>query len=260
MANTLILHAGGVSATRDQVFKAETPKPEGSYYPIPHKAYVETVLKFLDENNFKVTKEQHGLAKEDERYFGLLHLQHAKHENPTYGWCLGLRNSHDKSVSCRMAAGTRVFVCDNLAFSGEVNLARRHTKHAMSDLQHLLGRAIGKLGALYTHTEERYRRYQEAEITNSDANDIVIRAVEQQAINPMDIMHVVQGWKKPEHKEFEPRTLWSLFNAMTGAHRELRSPGRMIARGEALHGLFDSMTGIVPFKWEAPEKDPALTA
>jgi hypothetical protein len=258
--STLILHTGGVASTREQVFNARTPEPEGKFYPLSHKDYVESVLTFLDENRFKVIKEEHGLAKEDDRYFGLLHLQHEDHVNPTYGWCLGLRNSHDHSISTRLAAGTKVFVCDNLAFSGEVNMARKHTKYAMRDLKHLLSRAIGQLGALYTHTEQRYSNYQQREIDNADANDLIIRAVQTQAINPMDIMSVVDGWHKPEHKEFEPRTLWSLFNAMTGIRKETRSATRMVARGEALHGLFDSVVGIKPFKWEAPDKEPALGA
>lgn len=250
MAGTFIVHAGGVKVTREEVNQVVTPEPVGRYYPIGHKEYVDTVERFLSDNRFKVVSEQHALDKDGARYFGMLNLQHAEHTSEKYGWCLGLRNSHDKSISIRMAAGTKVFVCDNLSFSGEIDMARRHTRHAQSDLHHLLSRAVGRLCALYSHTNERYDRYREHEIRDLDANDIIIRAVENQAINPMDIMDVVKEWREPEHEEFKPRNLWSLFNAVTAVHRDINNPGVLVRRGEALHGLCDSVVGVRPFKWD----------
>ncbi len=32
---------------------------------------------------------------------------------------IGIRNSHDKSIRLGLTAGLRVFVCSNMAFSGE---------------------------------------------------------------------------------------------------------------------------------------------
>ena len=42
-----------------------------------------------------------------------------------------------------LAVGAAVFVCDNLSFSGEVRLARKHTAHFERDLPQLVGRTIG---------------------------------------------------------------------------------------------------------------------
>ncbi|MCX6970565.1 MAG: hypothetical protein NTV93_10490 [Verrucomicrobia bacterium] len=44
-------------------------------------------------------------------------------------------------------------------------------------------------------------------------------------------------------KEFRPRTAWSLFNAFTEAFKEI-NPHTAIARGEALHGLFDGAVAL----------------
>ena len=42
---------------------------------------------------------------------------------------LGLRTANNKTMSLSMIAGLRVFVCDNMAFSGEtIILRRRHTR------------------------------------------------------------------------------------------------------------------------------------
>ena len=55
-----------------------------------------------------------------------------------YNTVIGLRNSHDKVISAGVACGSGVFVCDNLCFSGEVKLARKHTANILTDLPHLV--------------------------------------------------------------------------------------------------------------------------
>jgi len=48
---------------------------------------------------------------------------------------VGLRNSHDKSFPAGLVIGASVLVCDNLSFSGEVRLARKHTYPIIATLR-----------------------------------------------------------------------------------------------------------------------------
>ena len=41
--------------------------------------------------------------------------------------------------------GSAVFVCDNLAFSAEVTIARRHTRFIERDLPRIVHTAVGRL-------------------------------------------------------------------------------------------------------------------
>jgi len=66
-------------------------------------------------------------------------------------WVLGLRNSHDKTFPAGITAGASVSVCDNLSFSGEVKLARKHTTHITRDLPRLVQSAVGKLMDRWHH-------------------------------------------------------------------------------------------------------------
>ena len=58
---------------------------------------------------------------------------------------VGVRSSLDKSISLQWACGSRVFVCDNLAFRSERVIARKHTTHGVEryqeaiSLRHLAG-------------------------------------------------------------------------------------------------------------------------
>jgi len=63
-----------------------------------------------------------------------------------HGWAVGLRNSHDKTFPAGLVAGTRVFVCDILAFSGLIQIRRKHTRFAARDLRQLTARAVGQIG------------------------------------------------------------------------------------------------------------------
>ena len=79
-----------------------------------------------------VVNQAHGLWGDGARYFGLLEVHNGSTDRD-YGLVVGLRNSHDKSFPAAIALGAAVFCCDNLSFSSEVTLARRHTRYIERD-------------------------------------------------------------------------------------------------------------------------------
>ena len=160
-----------------------------------------------------------------------------------FGWVVGIRNSHDMTYPAGLVAGTRVFVCDNLCFSGEVRISRKHTRFAERDLRHLTARAVGQLGDRFRGLDQRVGAYKAERINNARAHDIVIRAVDCAAITPAQIPDVLLEWRKPSHEEFSARNAFSLWNAFTEVFKSV-NPHTALRRGEALHGLFDAETGV----------------
>ena len=63
--------------------------------------------------------------------------------------------------------------------------------------------------------EKRIEAYKEHELTNSQANDLIIRSFQNGAISKAKIADVVTQWEKPEHEEFEDRNMHSLYNSFT---------------------------------------------
>ncbi len=141
-----------------------------------------------------------------------------------------------------LVAGNKAFCCDNLAFSGEVQISRKHTRFALRDLRHLTARAVAELGGTLESLDQRILCYNEAWITDQRAHDIVIRALDAGAITTTQVPEVLNEWREPSHAEFQPRTEWSLFNAVTAVHTWV-NPHTVCLRGEALYGLFDAETG-----------------
>lgn len=197
----------------------------------------------LESTGFTITEETHALSHEGARYFGVLCVTLPGRMAADFGWVVGLRNSHDQTYPAGLVAGTRVFVCDNLAFSGEVRISRKHTRFAERDLRHLTARAVGQLGDRFRGLDDRVEAYKAERITNARAHDIVIRAVDCAAISPAQIPGVLDQWRRPAHEAFASRNAWSLWNAFTEVFKGI-NPHTALRRGEALHGLFDAESGV----------------
>jgi hypothetical protein len=139
-------------------------------------------------------------------------------------------------------AGASIFVCDNLSFSGEVRLTRKHTVHLQRDLAPLVAGGVGKLMQLWNHQSERIDAYKNHRMRDKSAHDLVIRAVDLGACTNRMIPAVIKEWREPSHPEFGDRTAWSLFNAFTEILKG--NLPELPKRTEALHGLFDAQVGL----------------
>jgi len=238
----LILHTGAHDATREQVAAVATPAAEGIWHPIPHLTIRDLVAEQVTANGLVVKEEAYGLWKDGLRAFGLLGLGNGdNHED--FRMVLGWRNSHDKSFPAAGALGSHVFVCDNLAFSGEVTFARKHTINVMRDLPGLVVEAVGRLLGARNLQEERIAAYKEYALTNERAHDIVIQSLDTRIIGATRIPQVLAQWRHPQHDDFTPRTVWSLFNAYTENLKGM-SLFELPRRTTRLHGLMDQVVGI----------------
>lgn len=238
----LSLHAGASAATLEQVAAVQTPAAEKGWQPIAHSDVINLVQSTLAERHLIVRSSGFALWANGQRMFGVLELMNGENADD-YALTIGVRNSHDKSFAAGAALGSKVFVCDNLAFSGEITFARKHTVNIARDLPQLVSAAIGRLVDLRGWQDKRIAAYKAFELTDAIAHDIIVRSLDRRVIGPMKLVDVVAEYRTPRHEEFAPRTAWSLFNAYTeiakGAVRQLP------ARTQALHGLLDEVCGVI---------------
>lgn len=237
-ALNLVLHAGGRVATREQILNTTTPEATDTHVPIPHGRLIELVETTLARAGYSVIAQAHALARGHDHYFGLLQLANGTNSDD-YALVAGLRNAHDKVFNAGFLAGSGVFVCDNLAFSGEVKIGRKHTRYIERDLPRLVEVAVGKLGGLRVSQDERIKAYQETPITDAEAHDIVIQSLDVRVIGSRLIPTVVEEYRKPRHEAFKPRNVWSLFNAYTEVLKKCSVFDRPRST-QALHGLLDT--------------------
>lgn len=235
--NGLYLHCGSVPTELNIINDAYTPQPTETHHPISHGDYLETIETQLKTSGLTVDSRSYGLSHEGNRMFSLFGLSRENGENGTFKNVLGIRNSHDKTFSAGLVCGSQVFVCDNLAFSGEIKMTRKHTTNIMRDLPNLVYEMISEVVKGWISQECRYEGYQNTELNQAGSDQLMGAAMRNEAIPPSKLRKVYNEWSEPRHDEFKPRTAWSMFNSFTEVLKE--SPRQLPERSIRLHSVFD---------------------
>ena len=240
----LMLHCGANRVERSDVFAVPTPEPTDTWHPLPHITLLNTVETALVDAGHRIIQSEHALTRDGLRYFGVVQVARVN-AGGDVTFVVGIRNSHDKSLPAGLVAGSQVFVCDNLAFCGEVSLYRKHTKFIRDELNGLVAGAIGSVEALWKHEDTRIAAYKATVIRSPKAHDLIIRALESGICAGAHVPQVVKEWHRPSHEAFRERTVWSLHNAFTEALK-----GNLTAlphRTHKLQGLLDPLAGVPAF-------------
>lgn len=257
MNDGLYIHCGANTATLDEVKEVKTPGAEYRgeqkkflFQPVPHHILFETVKRELTSSGaLKVTGEAHALTKGGQRYFGLLEVKNGDN-SPDYGVVIGMRNGHDGAFAAGLTLGARVFVCDNLSFSGDVVFGRSHTRNILADLPGLVHRAYSGLMGFRKVQDSRFEAYRQIDLEDRDAHSLILRSMRSSVIGQTGIDPVLREWESPSHDEFRPKNVWRLYNAFTEAMKPRRgdSPStlpNLSSRTQKLHGLLDSYCGVM---------------
>jgi len=202
-----------------------------SFKPVAHIELVETLERQLNSRDIQIIREQYAMSKDGMRLFGTLDLTLNGVEGMAAS--LGMRTANNRTMALQMIAGMRVFVCDNMAFSGEtIILRRRHT----SGLN-----LIDELVDAITEYEIHYRKLK-AEIgdlqnylLNDIAAKVMIHDIFAKQIMPVRFMPTVSSEyfaENQRHEEFAPRTAWSLLNAFTEVAKAMPLTTRIDATQE----------------------------
>ena len=219
-----------------QLQAVDTPKPTETWSPLQHHTLYDAVKHRLEQKGFEIADTTHLLSHEDNRYFGTVCLK--PEEGVPYARMVGIRNSHDKRFCASIVAGARVICCANGMFVGdELALSRKHTSRIHDDLPQKIDESFGKLLQEWKRNDMRLLEYQATTISDMDANDLIIRSLDNGAIASSAIPEVLKQYREPPHEQFKPRTLWSLHNAFTEVLK--KHPLLVSERSRALQKTFD---------------------
>jgi hypothetical protein len=229
------LHSGANAVTYDALRAVTTPAPTDTHVPVPHHEIVELMRFTLGFHQHEIAEEHHAITEGGARYFGLMCLRSPYGE---YTDMLGLRNSHDKSLPIGIAFGSRVFVCDNLAFSADHVIRRKHTVKAKRELPALLADIIQPLKDQRQAQNQRLLTYQGAALSDQQADHAIMEMYRKDVIGVQAIGHVLKAYDEPPH-DWGGRTAWRLFNAATFA-----LAGKVTERPQITSDLHQVIDGV----------------
>ena len=240
---SLIMSKSPIEAT--DLAKLHTPAGTDTHTPIPHATLVDYTRKALDRAGFTITEEEHGLSRGDLRYFGGFAITGKGIEGDDRNLVLGLRNSHDKAFASAICIGNQMLVCDNLCFSSDVKLARRHTSRILTDLPRVLSTAMGRVTSHWTDMAQRIGAYQQTEINREQASDLLIDLVDAKAFSARDVYKTAKEFEAPRHAEFKGNHLWNLYNACT-ENLKGSDMSKLPSRTMNMQSVFDRVAGHSP--------------
>jgi hypothetical protein len=255
--STLLTHCGARAISREQLDAIGAPPPTRTWFPVRHADAIDSVASALSDAGFAIRRVQFAVSRGNARLFSTMDL--TARLACGVSLAVGVRNSTDKSFPLGFCAGSRVFVCDNLAFRSELMVRRKHTRFGREQFEREIRGAVSTLEQFRRAEEVRIARLQAVEVTDQAAESWMLRGFERGIVSTRELPALIRGWREPAHEEFRPRTLWSLFNAFTGAlgPGRLANPQRFAARSIRLSVLLDPGPHDAATALERPEPGSA---
>ena len=192
--------------------------------------FVEEVELHVPRFGLKIQSEAFALAREGNQMFGVLTCTNG-HGPRDYSLAIGARSSYDRSLAVSCCSGHIATVCTNLAFSGEVKMNRKHTRHVFRDLPDLIYRMLSHVSAMREQIDGEIAAMKVRELPPAHAHHLMVEAIKVNVVPASRLPKVIEAWEEPLHEEFRPRTAWSLFNAFTeiqkGSHPRAQMEGSL---------------------------------
>ena len=114
--STLIGYQGR-TLSREELALVPTPLATETHRPVPHHEVINALVETLGFRHIGVVHDEYAVSPDGMKMFGALDLATEMHG---CRFSIGVRNSHDKTMRLAMTVGYRVFVCSNMAFSGDL--------------------------------------------------------------------------------------------------------------------------------------------
>jgi Domain of unknown function (DUF932) len=216
--STLIGYKGS-TLPREELALVPTPLATDTHRPVPHHEIVQALVETLGFRHIGVVHDEYAVSPDGMKIFGVLDLETEMHGAR---FAIGLRNSHDKSMRLALTCGYRVFVCSNMAFSGDFTpVLAKHSKSF--SLVNAISVGVDRMQRNFEPMRKQVELWRQSELTDVTAKMIIYQAfIESELEVPRHLARRVHDlYFDPQFDEFKPRTLWSLSNAFTSALKDL---------------------------------------
>jgi hypothetical protein len=227
--------------TREQLLTVTAPTSTPTWRPIPHADLVDALDRQLRVRGITITAEQFALQREGARLFAVLDLSLERTEDVCAS--IGIRTANDRSLALELAVGVRVFVCDNLAFAGDlIALKRKHT--ARFDLNADLSRAVDRYRAHLVGLHQKIAQVRDTHLSDVEAKSLIVDAFRQEILPIRFFKPASESYfaPTPDMVDAQPRSLWGLHNAFTRAVRQM-APAPAFDATTQLGKFFGLMAG-----------------
>ena len=231
--STLLYNSGtDIKVPRDYLANLQTPAPMGSRHaPYPFHSFATDTVDAIENAGFTIESEEYAITKNENRLFGLLNISRpvapvpqsfgmpTLHQ-PKWNLLVGLRGSHDQSVSRGLAIGSQVMVCSNLCFHGNLgNWQSKQTTNISHRIPEMVADAVSGLGHAGQKLTIDFDQFNSTEIDRDTGDDILLDVFRSGGFSSSQLGRAIADWDdcSVEEHTANGRNLWWLFNSATHA-------------------------------------------
>ena len=223
---------GSNKVTEAEVVQVTAVPFTKSFHPIHHRDILSAIRSGVAATGLEVINTEYVLANNGHRMFAVWDLSGGSDE---LCWSIGIRNSMDKSMALGITAGTRVFVCENLAFSGEFVEFRKHTKGLdLTELDFLAYRAMKKMVENLSRFQAWHEGLKNFTLTEREAKLLLVEIMSQNIIPPSKFTRFYDLYFGGV---YDP-TLWGFHETVTDVLRDSNLLG-LPKKNRQLNGVLD---------------------
>lgn len=216
---------------------AEIPRPERTktYEPVSHQAVIQTTKDIAqDVIGMTLLRQDISVSKDGNRMFFALSYQNGSGD---YNLCIGGRNSYDKSMAVGFAGGGSVVVCDNMMFTGNVVVMRKHTNKVWDDLSAKITQACMEVSNTYLAVQNDAEEMKRRIVSNKRGHEILGSIYGEKILNLSQFGAANRQWNNEDHPYFSERNFWSLYNGVTFALKKT-PPAQIMDKYIKAHEFF----------------------
>ena len=209
--------------TRDELFLVPTPEPQGPRHrPVPFGEFATEVVNAIKGQDYEVVSEEYTVTNDGQRFFGLITVGTEVDNDAEVE--IGIRGSHDRSVARGLVFGTRVVVCSNLSFHGDLGKwSTRQTTKVENRLPVLIDAAVAGIEPFARKIEERFSSWKRYFITKEEGDAVLAELFRRGGLTAAQLGTALREWVEPSFDHGDGWTVWRLYNAAT---ESLKPTGR----------------------------------
>ena len=209
-----MLHCGGTPATRPELDLIVMPDKTETYCPISHYELANRIVTVSQDmlSDYVMIGESYGIARNGNQLFAVLNF---KGESNEMAMSIAFRNSYDKSLAFGLAFGAQVFVCDNLAISGDIVVMKKHSKTILDTLDDIIIANIFRARQAYQKILFDSDKLKRRPLLDNQAFGLMGLLFGKDLVSPRQLTKLRQEWTAPSHEAFHDRNAWSFLNGYT---------------------------------------------
>ncbi len=248
----LMYSSDDILLTADQLSNVPTPEPRGRFHqPVGFGDYLELVKHRLERAGITIHQEEYVLTgSEKQAFFGAMTIGVDGFERDDMTLTLGIRGSHDQSVQRGLCLGTRVIVCSNLAFNGDLaNFSTKQTTNIWSRLPALVDQSIARLPEMAHREDARAEAYKGMQLKPRWGDAALCEIHRRGALSAAQLGRALGEWDRPTYEEHaeDGFTAWRLFQACTEVQKPTGNNVNMHTvsdRTAIASGFLDEIVGL----------------